>query len=408
MLTVGYGALLFTAAILVLVAVLLSVRALLLPSRKVRVVINDDTHSALQVNGGATLLDTLAAHAIYLPSGCGGKGSCGTCRVEVQAGAGPLLPTEAALVRRRDVQRGVRLACQVKVRRDMRIRVPAEVFTAQRWQCRVRSNANVATYIKETVLELPAGEAVPFRAGGYVQIECGPHEVRFRDFDIGEPYRADWDHYNLWRYVSRVDERVQRAYSLANYPGEGGILILNVRIALPPPGVPEAPPGKMSSFLFGLRAGNEVAVSGPYGHFFARDTDNEMCFVGGGAGMAPMRAHIFDQLERLHTGRKITFWYGARSRREAFYVDDFDRLARQHGNFEWHLALSEPLAQDHWNGPTGFIHQVLYDSYLQRHGAPEDVEYYLCGPPAMIDACRKMLFDLGVEDENVMFDDFGG
>jgi Na+-transporting NADH:ubiquinone oxidoreductase subunit F len=266
----------------------------------------------------------------------------------------------------------------------------------------------VATFIKETILELPRGEKVPFRAGGYVQIECPPHEVSFRDFDVAEPYRADWDRYDLWRYVSRVDERVQRAYSLANYPGEEGILVLNVRIALPPPGVPDAAPGKMSSYLFGLRAGDEIAVSGPYGHFFARDTGNEMCFIGGGAGMAPMRAHIFDQLERLHTDRKITFWYGARSLREAFYVDDFDRLAREHRNFEWHLALSEPLAEDRWSGQTGFIHQVLYDSYLKRHPAPEDVEYYLCGPPAMIDACRKMLFDLGVEDENVMFDDFGG
>jgi Na+-transporting NADH:ubiquinone oxidoreductase subunit F len=295
----------------------------------------------------------------------------------------------------------------VKVRQDMSIAVPASVFDVRRWHCRVRSNRSVATFIKEIVLELPAGEEVPFRAGGYVQTECPVHEVRFRDFDIDERCRADWDKYDLWRYVSTVDEPVQRAYSLANAPGEKGILMLNVRIALPPLDVPEAPPGKMSSYLFALKPSDEIVVSGPFGEFFARPTQNEMCFIGGGAGMAPMRSHILDQLEGLRSTLKITFWYGARSLREAFYIDLFDRLAAAHENFAWHLALSEPLPEDQWTGHRGFIHQVLYDVYLKGHPAPEEVEYYLCGPPAMIDACRKLLDDLGVEPENVMFDDFG-
>jgi Na+-transporting NADH:ubiquinone oxidoreductase subunit F len=266
----------------------------------------------------------------------------------------------------------------------------------------------VATFIKELIMDLPEGESVPFRAGGYIQIECPPHVVNYKDFDVEEEYRDEWDKYDVWRYVSKVDEPVTRAYSMANYPGEEGMIMLNVRIASPPPRAPEGtPPGKMSSFIFNLKPGDEVTISGPYGEFYARDTDNEMCFIGGGAGMAPMRSHIFDQFHRLKTKRKVTFWYGARSLKEAFYQDHFDKIAAEFDNFKWYLAMSEPLPEDNWTGLTGFIHQVLHDEYLSKHPAPEDIEYYLCGPPLMLKACRQMLDDLGVEPENIMFDDFG-
>jgi Na+-transporting NADH:ubiquinone oxidoreductase subunit F len=290
----------------------------------------------------------------------------------------------------------------------MKIEVEPEIFNVRKWQCRVRSNRSVATFIKELVLELPEGEVVPFRAGGYIQIECPPHEVHYKDFDIGEEYRADWDKYNVWRYTSKVDEGVTRAYSMANYPEEKGIIMLNVRIASPPPNKPDVPPGIMSSYIFSLKPGDEVTISGPFGEFFAKDTDNEMVFIGGGAGMAPMRSHIFDQFRRLHTTRKVSFWYGARSLCEAFYQEDFDSIAAENDNFEWHLALSEPLPSDNWDGLTGFIHQVVYDNYLKDHPAPEDCEYYMCGPPMMNSACIRMLTDLGVEPENILLDDFGG
>jgi len=290
----------------------------------------------------------------------------------------------------------------------MKIEVPAEVFDVRKWTCRVRSSHNVATFIKELVLELPAGESVPFRAGGYIQIECPPHEVLYSDFDVEEEYRGDWDKFDQWRFVSKIDEGLTRAYSMASYPEEAGIIMLNVRIASPPPRTPDVPPGKMSSYIFSLKPGDEVVISGPYGEFFARETDNEMIFIGGGAGMAPMRSHIFDQFRRLHTGRKASFWYGARSMREAFYVEDFDTIAAENENFDWHLALSEPQPEDNWDGLTGFIHQVLYDEYLKDHPSPEDCEYYICGPPMMNDAVIQMLTNLGVERENVMFDDFGG
>jgi Na+-transporting NADH:ubiquinone oxidoreductase subunit F len=290
----------------------------------------------------------------------------------------------------------------------MKIEVPAEVFSVKKWECTVRSNDNVATFIKELVLELPPGESVPFRAGGYIQIEAPPHVSEYKDMDIPEEYRGDWDKFNLWQFKSVVDEPVMRAYSMANYPEERGIIMLNVRIASPPPNRPDLPPGEMSSYIFNLKPGDKVTISGPYGEFFARKTDNEMVFVGGGAGMAPMRSHIFDQFKRLHSKRKTTFWYGARSLREAFYVEDFDEIQRENENFKWTLALSDPLPEDHWTGPTGFIHNVLYEMYLKDHPAPEDCEYYLCGPPMMNQAVINMLLDLGVERENIMLDDFGG
>jgi Na+-transporting NADH:ubiquinone oxidoreductase subunit F len=290
----------------------------------------------------------------------------------------------------------------------MRLEIPPEIFSIKQWQCTVRSNRNVATFIKELVLELPEGESMDFRAGGYIQIEAAAHTVRYKDFIVEDEYRAAWDKFNMWRYVSKVDEDMFRAYSMANYPGEKGIIMLNVRIASPPPHLPHVPPGQVSSYIFSLKPGDKVTISGPYGEFFARETEHEMIFVGGGAGMAPMRSHIFDQIKRLKTKRKISFWYGARSLNEAFYAEEFDHLASENDNFEWHLALSDPLPEDNWTGLAGFIHQVLYDEYLSGHPAPEDCEYYLCGPPMMLNAVLEMLDDLGVEPENIFFDDFGG
>jgi Na+-transporting NADH:ubiquinone oxidoreductase subunit F len=301
----------------------------------------------------------------------------------------------------------MRLACQVKVKRDMKIEVAPEIFSVRKWKCRVISNRNVATFIKELKLALPEGEEVPFRAGGYVQLECPPHALEFRTFDIEPEYREAWDKFDLWRFRSKCDALVTRAYSMANFPLEKGILLFTIRIAFPPDYRTDIPPGIMSSWVFNLKPGDEVTVSGPFGEFFARETHHEMCFIGGGAGMAPMRSHIFDQFHRLHTRRKATFWYGARSLREAFYVDEFEKLAAENPNFKWHLALSEPLPEDNWHGATGFIHKVLYDSYLKNHPAPEDIEYYMCGPGPMNKAVIAMLLDLGVDRENIMLDDFG-
>ena len=408
MVTVGLGVLMFTFVIVSLVFVLLAARRSLVATGDVTIVINDDPNNTLQTVAGGTLLGTLATNKIFIPSACGGKGTCGVCTVKVNDGGGALLPTELSHVSRGEAREGVRLSCQVKVKQDMNIEVPPEVFNVRKWTCKVRSNHNVATFIKELVLELPVGENVPFRAGGYIQIECPLGVVPYRDFQIEDEYRADWDKFDLWRYTSTVEEPVVRAYSMANYPEEKGVITLNVRIASPPPRGPEGiPPGKMSSYMFSLKPGDDVVISGPFGEFFAKETDAEMLFIGGGAGMAPMRSHILDQFFRLETSRKISFWYGARSLREAFYVDHFDKIQAKFPNFDWQLALSEPLSEDAWKGKTGFIHQVVHDNYLKDHPAPEDVEYYLCGPPMMIKACMEMLDSLGVEPENILFDDFG-
>ncbi|MFQ5505137.1 MAG: NADH:ubiquinone reductase (Na(+)-transporting) subunit F [Planctomycetota bacterium] len=406
--TVFFGVIGFTVVILALVLVLMAARKQLVSSGDVKIIINDDPDNALETQAGGTLLGTLAANRIFIPSACGGKGSCGVCKVTVTEGGGAMLPTETGHITRGEGRAGCRLSCQVKVKQDMKIEIPPEIFNVRKWVCKVRSNHNVATFIKELVLELPEGEEVPFRAGGYIQIECPPHTVAYRDFDVEEEYRDDWDKFDQWRYVSKVDEVVERAYSMANFPEEKSIIMLNVRIASPPPRMPDVPPGVMSSYIFNLAPGDEVTISGPFGEFFAKPTDNEMIFIGGGAGMAPMRSHIFDQFRRLHTDRKVTFWYGARSLREAFYIEDFDAIAAENENFTWHLALSEPLEEDNWTGHTGFIHQILYDNYLKDHPAPEDCEYYICGPPMMNDAVIQMLTDLGVEPENILFDDFGG
>jgi Na+-transporting NADH:ubiquinone oxidoreductase subunit F len=408
MLTIIYGIIGFVVIIVALTVILMVARSRLVASGDVTITINDDPDKALTTAAGSTLLNTLAGNQLFIPSACGGQGTCGVCKVQVTEGGGSLLPTEAGHISRKDARDGWRLSCQVKVKDDMKIEVPAEVFDVKKWKCKVRSNDNVATFIKELVLELPTGESVPFRAGGYIQIECPPHEIAYETYDIGEEYRGDWDKFNQWRYVSKVNETVVRAYSMANYPEEEGIIMLNVRIASPPPRTPDVPPGIMSSYIFGLKPGDEVTISGPFGEFFARETGNEMIFIGGGAGMAPMRSHIFDQFRRLHADRKVSFWYGARSLREAFYVEDFDSIQSENENFQWHLALSEPQEEDNWTGLTGFIHQVLFDNYLKDHPSPEDCEYYICGPPMMNDAVIKMLTDLGVEPENVLFDDFGG
>ncbi|MFN3565578.1 MAG: NADH:ubiquinone reductase (Na(+)-transporting) subunit F [Burkholderiaceae bacterium] len=408
MLDIVVAVAMFTTVVLALVAVLLSARRRLVPSGEVSVVINDDPGRALRVEAGGTLLGALAANRIFIPSACGGKGSCGVCKVVVKDGGGELLPTETGFISPGEARRGRRLACQVKVKRDMRIELAPEVFSVRKWNCRVLSNRNVSTFIKELKLALPEGEDVPFRAGGYVQIECPPHELTYREFDIDPQFRDEWDRFDLWRFRSVVDEPVTRAYSMANYPLEKGILLFTIRVAFPPDYREDIPPGKMSSWLFRLKPGDEVTVSGPFGEFFARETGKEMCFVAAGAGMAPMRSHIFDQLLRLKSGRKITFWYSARNLKEAFYVEEFDRLAAEHPNFEWHLVLSEPRPEDNWTGPVGLVrHNVLRDLYLKQHPAPEDIEYYLCGPDVMNKAVIRMLLDLGVDRENIMLDDFG-
>jgi Na+-transporting NADH:ubiquinone oxidoreductase subunit F len=401
------GVVMFTGVMLGLVALLMFARRKLVATGEVSILVNDDASKALKVEAGGTLLGALAENKIFIPSACGGKGACGVCEVVVKEGGGDLLPTETGFVSPGEARRGVRLACQVKVKRDMKIEVAPEIFSVRKWQCRVVSNRNVATFIKELKLALPEGEEVPFRAGGYVQLECPPHALQFRTFDIEPEYREAWDKFDLWRFRSKCDALVTRAYSMANFPLEKGILLFTIRIAFPPDYRTDIPPGIMSSWVFNLKPGDEVTVSGPFGEFFARDTGAEMCFIGGGAGMAPMRSHIFDQFHRLHTRRKATFWYGARSLREAFYVEEFEKLAAENPNFEWHLALSEPLPEDNWHGATGFIHRVLHDSYLKDHPAPEDIEYYMCGPGPMNKAVIAMLLDLGVDRENIMLDDFG-
>ena len=402
------GVVVFTAVVLALVLLLLGAKRRLVPSDDVTVTINEDASKALRVASGDTLLQVLARHHIFVPSACGGKGSCGVCKVNVREGGGSILPTETSFVSRGEQKRGCRLACQVKVKRDMQIEVAPEIFAVRKWQCTVLHNRNVSTFIKELKLALPEGEDVPFRAGGYVQIQCPPHEISFREFDIDPEFREEWDRFDLWRFRSVVTEPVERAYSMANYPLERGILLFTIRIAFAPDYREDIPPGKMSSWLFNLKPGDKVTVSGPYGEFFARDTDNEMCFVAAGAGMAPMRAHIFDQLLRLKSKRKMTFWYSARNLKESFYREEFDRLAAEHPNFEWHLVLSEPRPEDNWTGPVGLVrHNVLRDTYLKNHPAPEDIEYYLCGPKVMNDAVIKLAMDLGVDREHILLDDFG-
>ncbi len=402
------GVVMFVLIVLALVVLILFAKSKLVASGNVEILINEDPDKKLMVPVGGKLLNVLADKKIFISSACGGGGTCGQCHVVIREGGGDVLPTEKTQLTRKEIREGYRLSCQVAVKNDLKIEVAPEVFDVKKWECTVRSNHNVATFIKELVLELPVGEHVNFRAGGFIQIEAPPHTVAYKDFNVEEKFRSDWDKYNLWRYVSKVGESISRAYSMANYPEEKGLIMLNVRIATPPPNVPDAPPGQMSSYIFNLKPGDKVIISGPYGEFFAKETDAEMVFIGGGAGMAPMRSHIFDQLKRIKSNRKMTFWYGARSLSEMFYVDDFNKLQEENPNFKWYIGLSEPLPEDNWNGLTGFIHQVLYDNYLKNHLAPEDCEYYMCGPPLMNSAVLKMLDNLGVEPENILLDDFGG
>ena len=407
MLEISLGVTLFSAIVISLVGIILFARSKLVSSGNVTITINGEKEVTAPVGG--KLLATLANANLFVPSACGGGGTCAQCRVKIHDGGGALLPTEESHINKREAAQGDRLSCQVAVKQDMKIEVPEEVFGVKKWQCTVESNENVATFIKNLVLKLPEGEDVDFRAGGYIQIECPPHNVKYKDFNVQEEFREDWDRFNLWQYESNTEQVVTRAYSMANYPDEKGKIMLNVRIASPPPGgSKDIPPGIMSSYIYSLKPGDEVTISGPFGEFFARDTENEMVFIGGGAGMAPMRSHIFDQLKRLHSNRKISFWYGARSKREMFFVEDFDGLQSNNDNFEWHVALSDPQEGDDWQGYTGFIHEVLYENYLKDHPAPEDCEYYMCGPPVMNAAVINMLKDLGVEDENILLDDFGG
>ncbi len=418
----------FTVIVLALVIVVLAARAKLVNSEEVSILINEE--KTIKVPAGTTLLNALSAEKLFIPSACGGKGSCGVCKVDVHSGGGSMLPTEEGHITKKEARHGCRLACQLKIKGDMEIELEPEVFSVKKWQCTVISNDNVATFIKEFKLGLPDGESVPFRAGGYIQIECPPHRIEYKDFDIEEQYRADWNTFEMWQFVSDVKEDVMRAYSMANYPEEFGIIMLNVRIASPPfdrakGGYMDVPPGIMSSYIFAQKPGDKVTISGPFGEFFAKDTQNEMVFVGGGAGMAPMRSHIFDQFRRIKTDRKVTFWYGARSFKEAFYIEDFDTIQQENDNFEWHIALSDVRiaeSEDDWDNPEsparkplgcakgykGFIHNVLRDEYLNNHPSPEDCEYYLCGPPIMNTSVINMLLDLGVERESIALDDFGG
>ena len=402
----------FLIVTLLLVVMLLYAKAKLTPSGKVKLTINGEKE--MIVDPGSSILSTLSNEKIFLPSACGGGGTCGLCKCRVTKGGGEILPTEVGFFTRKQQQTQWRLGCQVKVREDIEIEIPEEVLGIKKWECEVVSNHNVATFIKEFVVKLPEGESLKFRSGGYIQIDIPPCEVDYKtDIDVEPEYREDWDKMNLWGLKMKNTESTFRAYSMANHPAEGNIIMLNIRIATPPwdrskGGFMNVNPGVCSSYIFSRKPGDKVTISGPYGEFFIKDTQNEIVFVGGGAGMAPMRSHIFDLFKTKRTTRKVSFWYGARSGREIFYEKEFEEIAAEFPNFEFHIALSEPKPEDNWTGYTGFIHQVLYDNYLSKHESPEDIEYYLCGPPIMNSSVTTMLDNLGVPPENIAFDDFGG
>ena len=400
--------LVFVAVVILLVALLNTAANKLLPQGKVAITINDNDENTLSVNAGRSLLSTLSDEKIFIPSACGGGGTCGMCKCRITEGGGQVLPTELNHISRSEVKQDIRLSCQVKVREPMKIYLPEEIFSIRQWECTVRSNRSVATFIKELVLELPEKENLEFKAGGYIQIDIPEYpDILFSELKIAEEYQNDWDKYNMWQLVSRNEEETFRAYSMANHPAEGNVIMLNVRIATPPPSLMDsAPPGVGSSYIFNLKPGDRVRVSGPYGEFFIRDSEREMVYIGGGAGMAPMRSHIFHLFKTLKTGRKVSFWYGARSRKEMFYDDEFRAIADAFPNFTYHVSLSNPLAGDNWNGFTGFIHTVLYENYLKDHEEPEEIEYYMCGPPVMVSSVETMLYNLGVEKEMISYDEF--
>jgi len=407
---IGISIAIFLATMLLLVWLLLFARKKLMPQGKVKIAINQEKE--LEIDPGSTLLSTLANNKIFLPSACGGGGTCAMCRVQVTSGGGSILPTEKGFFTRKEQSQYWRLGCQVKVREDMDITVPAEIFGIKKWECTVVSNRNVASFIKEFVVRLPEGETLNFRSGGYIQIDVPKVEVDFSTMIVEDKYKEEWDKFKMWDLKMKNPEPIYRAYSMANHPAEGNIVMLNIRIATPPwdrkkGGFMNVNPGICSSYIFSRKPGDKVMVSGPYGEFFIKKTEHEMMFIGGGAGMAPMRSHIFDQFKTKHTNRKATFWYGGRSKRELFYMDQFEEIERENPNFKFEVALSEPLKEDNWKGYTGFIHQVIYDNYLKNHPEPEDIEYYLCGPPMMNAAVQKMLDNLGVPEEMIAFDDFG-
>lgn len=409
--TVGISIIIFLLIILLLVSVLLYAKTKLTPSGKVTLSINGGEEK-VETNQGQTLLGALGNEKIFLPSACGGGGTCGMCRCQVPEGAGSILPTETSFFSRKEQNDNWRLACQVKVKGDLELKIPQEVMGIKKWECTVVSNKNVATFIKEFVVKLPEGEILDFKSGGYIQIDVPKIDVDFKDMDIDEKFRGDWEKFGMFDLKMSNPEPTYRAYSMANHPAEGNIVMLNIRIATPPfdrntGGFMKVNPGLCSSFIFSRKPGDKVTISGPYGEFFIKPTEREMMFIGGGAGMAPMRSHIFHLFKTVKTGRPVTFWYGARSMKEVFYKEEFDAIAEEFPNFKWNLALSEPLPEDNWTGYTGFIHQVILDNYLNNHEEPEDVEYYICGPPMMNSAVTKMLYDLGVPDEMVAYDDFG-
>ncbi len=401
----------FFVVILTLVSVLLFARSKLTPSGEVKLTINDEKEFTIQP--GSTVLSTLSENEIYLPSACGGGGTCAMCKCQILEGGGTILPTEKDFFTRREQQELWRLGCQVKIKEDMKIRVPEEVMGIKKWECEVVSNHNVATFIKEFVVRLPEGEDMDFKPGGYIQIDVPKTEVDFRDFDVEEEFRDEWDQFKMWDLKMKNPESTYRAYSMANHPAEGNIIMLNIRIATPPwdrarGAFMNVNPGVCSSYIFSRKPGDKVTISGPYGDFFIKESDNEMVYIGGGAGMAPLRSHLFHLFHTLKSSRKASYWYGARSLREVFYEDDFRKIEKEFPNFKFNIALSEPKPEDNWSGYTGFIHQVVYDNYLGKHEDPDEIEYYLCGPPMMNDAVLKMLYDLGVPDEMVDLDDFGG
>jgi Na+-transporting NADH:ubiquinone oxidoreductase subunit F len=397
----------FSCVVIFLVGILLLVESRLTVKGNCHILINENEDKGIQTAGGKTLLSALVENRIYLPSACGGKGTCGTCKCKVNDGGGDILPTELSLVNRVERKEKIRLACQVKVKQDMEIEIPDEIFNIKKYETTVVSNDNVATFIKELVLKLDPGDHLDFKAGAFIQIDIPEYEADFRDFSVAEKYKAAWKQFSLLTLKSRSDEKINRAYSLANPPEESALLKFTIRIATPPPGVKAAPPGIGSSYVFNLKSGDRVTVSGPYGDFFTKQTQREMCFIGGGAGMAPLRSHIRHQLVGLNSKRRITFWYGARSRSEMFYDKEFRALQRDFSNFDFAVALSDPQPEDQWDGPTGYVHQVVYDIYLASHEDPTEIEYYLCGPPPMVAAVEKMLYDLGVEHEMIAYDKFG-
>lgn len=404
---IGLSLLVFTGIILILVAIITTLEKKLVPQGDVEILINHDESKKITTPAGGSLLSTLTSNGILLPSACGGGGTCAMCRLQILDGAGDILPTETGHFNRKEIKDHWRLACQVKVKENLSIKVPDEIFSIQMFETTVISNDNVATFIKELNLQIEEGKDLHFEAGGYIQIYIPPYQLNFKEFDIADEYKEDWDKYNLWKFNAKNDEQIYRAYSMANFPAEKNVVKLNVRIATPPPRRDDIPPGISSSFIFNLKPGDKVMVSGPYGEFFIHETQKEMIYIGGGAGMAPLRSHIFHLLKTENSKRQISYYYGARSKREIFYEEEFRELEEMHPNFKFHVALSEPLPEDNWTGPVGFIHQILHDNYLKDHDDPTDIEFYMCGPPPMINAVNKMLYDIGVEREQISYDDFG-